>query len=136
MYQPGTRSLKITDFGVAHFMGVTQGDTQVIGSPSYMSPEQILKKDIDGRSDLFSLGTVLYQMIAGRLPFTADELQVLIRKIITEPHTSLCLLQPELPKCIDQIMAKALAKKPINRFQSGQQMADALRMCRERMRQG
>lgn len=135
MYLPQLRTLKITDFGVAHFMGVQNGNEVVLGSPSYMSPEQLLKKKVDGRSDLYSLGCVLYQLISGRLPFTADELQPLIRKIIREPHTDLGLLLPELPECLDYIMNIALAKKPSNRFQDGLEMADALRHCKEEIQE-
>jgi len=136
MYLPQLRTLKITDFGVAHFMGVQNDGDVVLGSPSYMSPEQLLKRKVDGRSDLYSLGCVLYQLISGRLPFTADELQPLIRKIVREPHTDLGLLLPELPECIDYIMNIALAKKPSNRFQDGLEMAQALRHCKEEIQEG
>ncbi|HID80796.1 MAG TPA: serine/threonine protein kinase [Chromatiales bacterium] len=135
MYLPQLRTLKITDFGVAHFMGAQNGSDVVLGSPSYMSPEQLLKKKVDGRSDLFSLGCVLYQLISGRLPFTSDKLQPLIRKIIREPHTDLGLFLPELPECIDYIMNIALAKKPSNRFQDGLEMAQALRDCKEEIQE-
>ncbi len=136
MYLPHLRTLKITDFGVAHFMGVQNGGGIVLGSPSYMSPEQLLKKRLDGRADLFSLGCVLYQLISGRLPFTAKELQPLIRKIIREPHTDLGLLLPDLPECIDVVMNIALAKKPSNRFQDGLEMAQALRDCKKEIQEG
>lgn len=136
MYLPQLRTLKITDFGVAHFMGAQNGNDVVLGSPSYMSPEQLMKKKVDGRSDLYSLGCVLYQLISGRLPFTSDELQPLIRKIIRQRHTDLGLFLPELPECLDYIMNIALAKTPSNRFQDGLEMAQALRDCKEEIQEG
>ena len=133
MYLPQYHGLKITDFGVAHFMGIHNNDETVLGSPSYMSPEQLLKKTIDGRSDLYSLGCVLYQLISGRLPFNGKDLQSLIKKIVREPHTHLSMILPDIPECIDYVVNIALAKQPKDRFQSGEEMATALRDCKGEM---
>lgn len=133
MYLPQYQGLKITDFGVAHFMGIQHADETVLGSPSYMSPEQLLKRKLDGRSDLYSLGCVLYHMVSGRLPFNGQNLHTLIRKIVREPHSHLSTLLPDLPECLDYIVNIVLAKNPDDRFQTGEEMAEALRDCKGEM---
>ena len=100
-----------------------------MGTPSYMSPEQIEGENVTGASDLFSLGVTLYQLLTGYLPFRADSLAKLMYKIANEPHLAVNQVRGDLPACIEQLMSKALSKKPLDRFMSGAEMANAIRVC-------
>ncbi len=134
IYDRDSGTLKVTDFGVACLTDTSKTRTgTILGSPSYMSPEQLAGSKVDGRSDLFSLGITLYQMLSGELPFIADSLASLMYKIANEKHPDIRMFRPELPACLSQIINKALQKQAENRFQSGMQMAKALRRCRDRM---
>ena len=124
--------VKITDFGIAHFedpeitMKTRVGD--VLGTPQYMSPEQIQGTIVDGRSDLFSVGVILYQLLTGERPFTADTIPTLMYRITTmEPKPM--NLGPEVPKAMRYIVHKLLEKKPENRYQSGKELAAALKQA-------
>jgi len=101
----------------------------VLGTPSYMSPEQLAGRKIDGRSDLFSLGVTLYQMACGQLPFGGDSMAQLMYKIANEPHLDIRSLRPELPDCLVAIVDRALTKDPDQRYQTGAEMARDLRTC-------
>jgi serine/threonine-protein kinase len=101
----------------------------VLGTPSYMSPEQLSGQKIEGRSDLFSLGVALYQMACGRLPFQGDSMAQLMFKIANEAHADIRTNNQKLPACVAAIVNKALAKNPDQRYQDGEQMAKALRLC-------
>jgi serine/threonine-protein kinase len=101
----------------------------VLGTPSYMSPEQLAGKKIEGASDLFSLGVSLYQMACGKLPFEGDSMAQLMYRIANEPHTDILSIRPDLPQCLVVIINRALAKQVADRFSSGAEMADALRQC-------
>ncbi len=134
IYDRDSGTLKVTDFGVACLTDTSKTRTgTILGSPSYMSPEQLAGHKVDGRSDLFSLGITLYQMLSGELPFIADSLASLMYKIANEKHPDIRMFRPELPACLSQIINKALQKEAEARFQSGMQMAKALRRCRDRM---
>ena len=122
---------KLTDFGVAYVPAstVTQTGT-MIGSPRYMSPEQVLGLPIDPRSDIFSLGVVLYEMLSGRAPFVRPEdstIFPLINRIAAEPHPPVTQWDPSIPAAFEAIVNKALAKKPEARYQRGGEMAIDLR---------
>ena len=122
---------KIIDFGISYEYGsnrITQDD-QIVGTPSYMSPEQLAGKKIEGRSDLFSLGVTLYQMASGHLPFTGESMAQLMFKIANEPHVDILTYSPTLPQCLVDIVNKSLAKQPEQRYQSGMEMAEALKVC-------
>ena len=126
----GSPLLKILDFGIskapAGFDSELTKTQAVVGTPSYMSPEQILGDRLDARSDIFSLGIVLYQMVTGRKPFVEDEEKSVMHKIRLERHVRARKLNPELPREVDRIIDKCLQKEPRNRFQSGQALVMAL----------
>ena len=135
IYDPESGVLKVTDFGVACLTDTSKTKTgTILGSPSYMSPEQLAGQKVDGRSDLFSLGITLYQMLSGELPFIADSLASLMYKIANEKHPDIRMFRPELPACVSQIINKALHKKAEDRFQTGAQMAKALTRCQSRLK--
>ena len=100
-----------------------------------MSPEQLAGKKIEGRSDLFSLGVTLYQMACGKLPFEGDSMAQLMFKIANEPHVDVFDYNPALPGCFGALIEKALAKQPEARFQTGEEMAAAVRRCMEFVKQ-
>jgi serine/threonine-protein kinase len=130
VWAPATNTVKITDFGMAHVGDVLNtGSGMMLGTPSYMSPEQLAGDRIDGRSDLFSLGVSLYQLVCGRLPFEGESMGQLRFRIISEPHPDVRLHDSSLPACLTAIVDTALAKDPACRYQDGIQMAEALRLC-------
>ena len=94
-----------------------------------MSPEQLAGYKIDGRSDLFSLGVMFYQMAAGRLPFAGDSMAQLMYRIANEAHPDIRQIDPNLPQCLVFVIDKALKKKVEERFQTGADMAKAIRAC-------
>lgn len=126
--------LKVTDFGVACLTDTSKTKTgTILGSPSYMSPEQLAGKKVDGRSDLFSLGITFYQMLTGELPFIGESLASLMYKITNEKHPDVRMFRPDLPSCVSKLINKALHKELDRRFQSGEKMATAMRRCLERI---
>ena len=133
IYDKETGVLKVTDFGVACLTDTSKTKTgTILGSPSYMSPEQLAGKRVDGRSDLFSLGVTMYQLLTGELPFVGESLASLMYKIANEKHPDIRMFNPELPACVAKIINKALHKDIDRRFQSGSQMVGALRRCKSR----
>ncbi len=134
IYDPDNGKLTVTDFGVACLTDTSKTKTgTILGSPSYMSPEQLAGQKVDGRSDLFSLGVTFYQLMSGELPFVADSLTSLMYKIANEKHPDIRMFRADLPTCVSQIANKALKKDPDDRFQTGEQMASAMRRCLERV---
>jgi len=130
MFDPDTNELKITDFGIARLTDVSRTKTGIVlGTPSFMSPEQLEGRTIDGRSDQFSLGISLYQLLCGQLPFRADSMPRLMHKIATEPHAPIHVLQPELPPCIESIFTRVLAKLADHRYVNCAEFGAALREC-------
>lgn len=122
---------KIMDFGIAR-LRVSDVRTRtgvLLGSPKYMSPEQVLGQGADGRSDLFSLGVVLYEMLTGAAPFSGDSVSNLMHQIATASTPAPSRFNSEVPPLLDLVVAKALAKKPEERYQSGAQFAADLREC-------
>jgi len=132
MYEPESDTAKVTDFGIARITDSSKTKTgMVLGTPSYMSPEQLAGKKIDGRSDLFSLGVTLYQMLCGRLPFEGESMTQLMFAIASNPHPPIRQYNPELPPWVDAIIDKALAKDFNQRYQTGQEFAEAIRQARK-----
>lgn len=130
MYNPKEGSLKITDFGVARMTDNNSTKTGIVlGTPMYMSPEQLAAEDLQGHSDLFSLGVTLYELLAGAVPFQATNIAVLMTKITSEDVQPLANTRAGIPPGVDAILAKAMAKKPQDRFTCGAEMAIALRNC-------
>jgi len=130
MYNPKEGHLKITDFGVARMTDNNSTKTGIVlGTPMYMSPEQLGAEDLTGHSDLFSLGVTLYELLAGEVPFKATNIAVLMTKITTEDPAPISKRRAGIPPSIDAVLAKALAKRPQDRFSCGAEMAIALRNC-------
>jgi eukaryotic-like serine/threonine-protein kinase len=137
MYDPSTDVLKITDFGIARLSGAGSTRTGIVlGTPSFMSPEQLEGRTVTGHSDLFSLGVSLFQLLTGQLPFTADSMTGLMQQIAEAPHPPLRAFRPDLPVCVENVIDRALAKNPDARYDSGAQMAAALEDCRSKMPSG
>jgi len=132
MYEPEADQPKVTDFGIARVTDSSKTKTgMVLGTPSYMSPEQLAGKKIDGRSDLFSLGVTLYQMLAGKLPFEGESMTQLMFAIANNPHPQIRDYNPALPEWIVPIIDKALAKDHDKRYQTGAEFAEAIRAARK-----
>jgi serine/threonine-protein kinase len=130
LFNPKEGSLKITDFGVARMTDGNNTKTGIVlGTPMYMSPEQLGAEDLTGHSDLFSLGVTLYELLAGEVPFVATNIAVLMTKITTEDPAPISRRRTGIPPSVDAVLAKALAKNPDNRFSCGAEMALALRNC-------
>jgi serine/threonine-protein kinase len=128
MYHAETDTLKLTDFGIARLTDSSKTKTgMVLGTPSYMSPEQLAGKKIEGRSDLFSLAVSLYQLLCGRLPFEGESMAQLMFKIASEPPADILAFNPRVPPGLVTFLDRALAKNPDQRFQSGEEFAAALR---------
>jgi len=119
----------LTDYGIARIVGVAQHTATgtVMGSAHYMSPEQAQGLAADGRSDLYALGVMLFEALAGRVPYEADSLPAVLLKHLTAPVPAVSLLNPALPAPIDDLLRTALAKDPDARFQTGRALAAALR---------
>src|SRR6266540_2772646 len=122
----------VTDFGIARAMAATDSQTVTstgvtIGTPAYMSPEQAMGRgDLDARSDIYSLGCVLYEMLAGKMPFDGPDVQVILNKHLVEPLPPIRDFRPDVPARIEQLLDIALAKKREDRYSSATDFADAL----------
>lgn len=118
--------IKVGDFGIARIesSNLTQAGS-VLGTPAYMSPEQFMGQTVDGRSDLFSAGVILYQFLTGEKPFTG-QLTTIMHKVLREDPTAPSELNVQIPKSFDKLIGKALAKRPEDRFQSAREFAVAL----------
>ena len=133
----GNNHAKIADFGIARMastltLSLTQAG-MIIGSPLYMSPEQIESKPLDARSDIFSLGIVLYQMLTGRVPFSGDNVNSVMFQIVNRAPPKPSSLNSEIPDMLDRIVLKCLAKNPNDRYPNANELARDLRSCMENM---
>ena len=122
-----TGETKLMDFSVAE---ITRGrpisPSMVVGSPMYMSPEQVLQEEVGPQSDLYSLATVMFQLLTGKRLFDGQSIREVMRKIVKDTPPRLAEVKPDLPKLLCDIVDKTLNKKPSERFQSGKEMAAAL----------
>jgi serine/threonine-protein kinase len=135
MYEPDSDTLKITDFGIARITDSSKTKTgMVLGTPSYMSPEQLAGKKVDGRSDLFSLGVMAFQLFTGSLPFKAESMASLMFKITNEDAPDLRHLRPDAPSCLAAIVDRMLRKQVAERYQTGEDLAHDLELCRMKIR--
>ena len=128
MYAIDTDTVKVTDFGIARITDSSKTKTGlVLGTPSFMSPEQLAGKKVDGRSDLYSLGVMLFQMLAGVLPFRGESMAELMYKIASEEAIDIRIIRKELPVSLSNVVALSLSKRPETRYQNGDQFAADLR---------
>jgi serine/threonine-protein kinase len=124
------RVVKVMDFGIAKMASSSKTQTdKVLGTPMYMSPEQIAGKKVDGRSDIFSLGVVLFELLTGQPPFTADNLSALLFSIVHHPHPDIQTLRPDLPPMVREMVDRALQKELPHRYRRAEQFAHELRAC-------
>ena len=128
MYHLDTDTLKLADFGIARLTDSSKTKTgMVLGTPSYMSPEQLAGQKIEGRSDLFSLAVSLYQMLCGKLPFGGESMAQLMFKIANEQPTDILSVNPDVAPALVAFIDRAMAKNPDERFQTGTEFATELR---------
>lgn len=126
--------VKILDFGISQVIDGTtlQGDTRltqegmVVGTPAYMSPEQARGADVDGRSDLFSLGVILYECLTGKMPFEGTNYNAVVAAILTQDPTALRSLRPDVPEPLEKVVLKALTRDPKYRYQTASEMLQEL----------
>ena len=124
------RVVKVMDFGIAKMASTSKTQTNIVlGTPTYMSPEQIAGKKVDGRSDIFSLGIVLFELLTGQLPFTADNLSAVLFSIAHHPHPPIRTLRPDLPLVVQEIVDRALQKELPHRYRRAEEFAVELRAC-------
>lgn len=128
MVDPAGSLVKVMDFGVARVDDTSRTRTGIVmGTPSFMSPEQMAGRHADGRSDLYSLGVALFQLLTGHLPHEAGSMAELMRQIVNEPAPDVRTLRPDLPPALADVVTLALEKRPEMRYADGLQMAEDLR---------
>ena len=126
--------VKVMDFGIATMASWSRTKTEtVLGTPTYMSPEQIAGKKVDGRSDVYSLGVVMFELLTGQQPFTANSLSALLFAIVNTPAPRLAVVRHNLPPAIQEVLDCALQKDPVHRYRSAGEFAQALRAIIERL---
>jgi len=126
----GSTVVKVTDFGIARIDTPEAAEQTrfgtVLGTPNYMSPEQAVGQRVDARSDLFSTGVVLYELLTGKRPFDADSIVTTVYRIVKEDPKPLEQLRPDVPPALRRVVDRCLMKQPEKRFQSGRELAEAL----------
>jgi serine/threonine-protein kinase len=127
--------VKITDFGIARMASsaIRTQTGMVLGSPKYMSPEQVLGKALDRRSDIFSLGVMLYEMLTREAPFTGDNINAIMYQTLNAVPVPPGILNGDVPEMLNFIVAKALAKDVDDRYQNASDFAADLRSCRDKL---
>jgi eukaryotic-like serine/threonine-protein kinase len=124
--------VKIADFGIARLESSNLTQTgSVLGTPNYMSPEQFMGQHVDGRSDLFSAGVILYQLLTGEKPFVGESSTTIMYQVLNNMPNAPSELNVQIPAAFDGIVHKALAKRPDDRFQTGQEFFDAIELAAE-----
>jgi serine/threonine protein kinase len=123
--------VKITDFGIARIEDPSMHQQtragEILGTPVYMSPEQVMGQPLDGRSDLYSLGVILYELAAGRRPYSGENLTAIFRAITMDNPQDPVEINPSIPPGLSKLIMKSLTKEANERFQTGQEMADAFK---------
>lgn len=120
--------VKITDFGIAQVSNASRTHAgMVLGSPKYMSPEQVVGQTVDGRSDIFSLGVMLYEMLTGKAPFSGDNISAIMYQILNDDPALPKRLNQSIPDSVNHIVMRALAKHPDKRYQTAKEMARDLK---------
>jgi serine/threonine-protein kinase len=128
MIDPAVNSVKVTDFGIARITDSSRTRTgMVLGTPSYMSPEQMSGRRVDGRSDLYSVGVMLFQLLTGQLPHSTESMAKLMYQIANDPAPDVRTIRPDLPAALANVVALALEKRPEVRYADGRQLAADLR---------
>jgi serine/threonine-protein kinase len=124
----GEGAIKIMDFGIARVLGADQKtvDFRLMGTPAYMAPEQVLGEEVDGRSDLYSVGVLFYRLLTGALPFAADTALGMLQRQIRDTPIPLCAHRSGLPEWCETLVQRALAKAQGDRFQSAEEFREAL----------
>ncbi|NVN99864.1 MAG: protein kinase, partial [Geobacteraceae bacterium] len=126
--------VKIADFGIARVMSSSTTQTGVVmGTPSYMSPEQVVGQKVDGRSDLFSLGVAMYEMLCGTKPFTGDSIATLMYNIANKPAVLVTRIDPTVPECCAYIAHRLFTKNLEKRYQSGKEVVAHIDLCLQRL---
>jgi serine/threonine-protein kinase len=126
--------VKVTDFSIAQVVDASQTRTGVIlGTPSYMSPEQVNGKRIDGRSDLFSLGIVAYELLTGARPFKGESMSAIMWAISHSKHPPLAQVASDTPACVQAIVNRLLAKRMTKRFDSAEKALTEIQACLRRL---
>jgi eukaryotic-like serine/threonine-protein kinase len=118
--------VKLMDFGMARLASHDTGTTPLLGTPAYWCPEQIMGKPQDARSDLFSLGVVLYELVTGKRPFDAESLQAICGRVLSSTPLPPSHANPSVPTGFDEVVARCLAKDPIARYGLGETLAEDL----------
>jgi len=124
------KSVKVTDFGIAHIIESSKKKAgTVLGTPSYMSPEQLSGKELDGRSDLFSLGVMLYELLSGIRPFRGESISKLMFKIAKEPHVDVRQHNADVPGCVCTLIDSLLTKKVDLRIENANEVMERISVC-------
>jgi eukaryotic-like serine/threonine-protein kinase len=124
------QTIKVMDFGIAKMLSSSKTESDlVLGTPTYMSPEQIAGKKVDGRSDIFSLGVVLFELLTGRPPFTADNVSALLFAITHTPALPAVTYRSDLSPMVQEVLDQALEKDPVLRYRRAAELAQDLRAC-------
>jgi serine/threonine-protein kinase len=130
MWDAKTDTLKITDFGIARITDASKTKTgMILGTPSYMSPEQLAGQKVTGQTDIFSLGIMLFQMVTGQLPFTGDSMTTLMFKIANQKHPNAETINPDVPRCVSIIINRAMEKDTNKRYKNGKEMVVDIEKC-------
>jgi eukaryotic-like serine/threonine-protein kinase len=129
LFDPTAGLVKISDFGCVHLKDADRSRTGVmLGTVAYMAPEQLTGVPVDGRADLYALGTVLFELLTGRRPFEQASMGELLTAVANEPATSLLQVRPDLPPVLGDVLSRLLSKSPAHRHRCGLDLAHELRL--------
>jgi serine/threonine-protein kinase len=133
LYDMKHNKVKVSDFGIARIMDTSATRTgEIMGSPLYMSPEQVKGESVTGKTDIYSLGVTFYQLLTGELPFTGDTIPAITHQIVQGKYRSVTDINPKLPQSAQKIIAKAMHKDPQKRYADAAAMMDDIARWREK----